>query len=197
MILKHKNIYKTLLKTNTRPPLGLPPAIRSIGNAKCGDEMPITIFVSLQVPGVLTIDDVVYNDSLGTSPFDGDNTTYLISVDGGITEYLAVIEDITGRIASFEICREGTTRVFAELSAGYVSDTEIGCGTPTDTYDVFLEMQDPLSLTSNDIAFINSISTIVFDGFSLAYALYIPSLNKKYNVYINSDGEINIVNICL
>lgn len=199
MLQQYKHIYKTRLPISGRPPVGLPPAILSADNANCGDELPNNVFVQTSVSGVITDNDVVYQDSAGLTVFAGSSRKYLISVDGGTTIYSVTING-AGVILVLDICEEPVPRVFAELSAGYVSDTEISCGTPTDTYDVFLEMQNPLQITEGDVVYNLASGGTVFNGFLLAYNINIPSLlpaNKKANIYINFDGVVSIVDLCL
>ena len=193
MILKHKNLYKIKLKS-ADPPIVLPSVLISNIGGSCGDRTPNEVFIEYQVDGVLTLFDVLYNDSAGTSVFIGGDGKYIITIDGGITNYTITVTNF-GVIDSITICAEPEPRVLLQISEGSV--TPIDCSTLTNVDTIYAELQNPTILTSGDIGFNLETGGTPYNGNSLYYTVNIPSLSKKYLVIISDVGEFNIISLCI
>jgi hypothetical protein len=196
MIINFKSIYKTKINKNTRP-TRLPSVIISEEGLNCGAELVNVLYCQQQFGGTVTTGDILYLDEQGNNIFNGENGKYVISADNGITSYYVAVNTL-GVITIIDICEAPLPRTLVNISAGFVSDTELGCGTVTNSFIRYIALTDENVVESGNVIYTNlSGSNITFNGGNLFYAIQVPLINKKYIVFINNEGEVNIIDLCL
>ena len=67
--------------------------------ADCGLTLVDTVYIDTATPGTLSVDDVIYTNSSGTTLFNGNGDYYHIDLDGAGTEFTARVS-FTGKVLS-------------------------------------------------------------------------------------------------
>jgi hypothetical protein len=194
MLTNKKHCFRIQLETSGRPPIGLPAVLISDSDALCGDATPNTVYIEYQVNNVLTLNDVLYNESAGTIVFIGGDNRYVITIDGGITTYAITVTNL-GVIDSITLCEVPLPRILVQLSDGLITPTD--CSDATTSFNAYTTLSNPLNLTSADIMYANETNFTFFNGGGLYYTANVPSLSKKYLVTISSVGAVNVLSLCI
>jgi hypothetical protein len=194
MILKHKNLYKIKLKvTDPTPPIDVEEADLSISGANCGDPLPNVVYVDTQVDGTITDGDTVYSDPETTTFFPGGGFKYLISLDGGINVHSVTISN-EGEITYIELCEE--ERIIEPALISRASTPEADCITPL-VENVFIELQNPAFISSEDRIFTDSLGTINFPGDGDYWRIKLLSdVNNGVSAIVNGGGFISNITVC-
>jgi hypothetical protein len=193
MLTNKKHCFKIQLETSGRITT-LPAVLISDIGGSCRDNTPNEVFIEYQVDGVLTLFDVLYNDNIGTNVFIGAGGKYVITIDGGTTNYAITVTN-SGLIDSIILCEEPLPRILVQLSIGSVTPTD--CSDATTNFNAYTTLSNPLILTSVDILYANETNFTFFNGGGLYYTANVPSLSKKYVITISSVGAVNVLSLCI